>query len=164
MPVKTKASERGGVLGVGGIIDVDACSNALKQTVELVVALPATTQATTTNSTIIPLPFVSGLTFVGASFVYGTAPAVAGGTCTLQCQKVGTDGTTITNLDATVSALSRTNNGGFTGGAAVSGVTVARNESVRVQCVTSNNVVGTAGANGFATLLFQPIEATIIDQ
>ena len=164
MAVKSKASARGGVLGANGIIDVDACSNALKQQSDVSVALPATTQNTTTNSTLIPIVAPNGVKFIAAAFVYGTAPAVAGGTCTLQVQKVGTDGTTVTNLNATVSALGRTNNGGFVGGAAVSGITVAQGECIRVQCVTSNNAVGTAGANGWANILLEPIEATVVDQ
>lgn len=164
MPVKIAASQRGGVLGSNGIIDVGAATNALKRQVEITVTLPATTQNQTTNSVAVPVPHANGLRFVRASYAYGTAPAVSGGTCTLQVQKLASDGTTATALDDTVSALSRTNNAGFAGGAAVSGVTVAQHETVRVQCVTSNNVVGTPAANGVATLLFEPIEATVIDQ
>ena len=164
MPIRTKASQRGGVLGVGGIIDVDACSNALKRQVQVTVTLPATTQNQTTNSVVIPVPHANGLRFVRAYYVYGTAPAVSGGTCTVQVQKLATDGTTATALDAAVSALSKTNNVAFAGGAAVSGVTVSQGETVRVQCVTSNNTVGTPAANGVAWLLFEPIEATVIDQ
>ena len=163
MPAYTKASERGGVLGVKSIIDVNATSPRLRQNICYQVSMPATTQATTTRSVQIPCPCPNGMVLSQVRFLDGTAPAVAGGTSTISVEKLGADGVTRTALDTPVSRLARTGNVGYAGSPLATAVTVAAGESINLVCVTSNNAVGTPAANGTATLLFTPIEDTVID-
>ena len=164
MAVKSKASARGGVLGANGIIDIDACSNALKATVQLDVAAPATTQNTTTISDSIPIPHANGVQATAAYVVWTTVPAAAGATATINIRKRATDGTTLTDLFTAVSVLGRSSRVAVSLGTPVAGVTIAQGETVEAYITCSNNAVSQAGAGGQVILLATPVEATVVDQ
>lgn len=144
-------------------VDIAALSPRARQNVTVVVALPATTQNTTTRTNAIPCPCPNGMVLSQVRFLDGTAPAVSGGTSTLSVEKLGADGSTVTALDTPVSRLSRTNLVSYAGAPLATPVTVAATESIRIACVTSNHAVGTPAANGSAALLFTPIEDAVID-
>lgn len=164
MAVKIAASQRGGVLGSNGIIDIGACSNALKNQTHIEWAAPATTQNTTTISDSVPIAATNGITPVGAYVVWTTVPAAAGATATINIRKRGTDGTTLTDLFTAVSVLGRTSRVAVSLGTPVAGVTVAQGETVEAYITCSNNAVSQAGAGGQVRMIAAPIEATVIDQ
>ena len=164
MAVKAKASQRGGVIGSTGIIDVDACSNALKRQTHIEWTAPALTQNTTTISDSVPIAAANGITPVAAYVVWTTVPAAAGATATITIRKRATDGTTLTDIFSGTSVLGLTSRVAVSLGSPAAGVTVAQGETIEVALICSNNAVSQAGAGGQIRMIASPIDATVVDQ
>ena len=167
MATMTKATDR--QLGTGVSVDVTAASPKLRRQFAIVLDSPNFTQNTTVQGTAVPHGIYGAagtavLRVIGAQCVFGTAPAVSGGTATINIQKIANDGTTKTALATATSALGQTANVVFDLTALATPLTVNGDEVLNVVSVTSNNAVGTQQVGGKITVYAEPIEdATIAD-
>lgn len=155
---KVGASVRGGVVGPGGIIDVDAATYALRRKV-VRIPLPSIVQNATTKHSL--GAYGIGGNIVAAYISYRTLPTVASGTATFKLVKY--DGSTETDLTAATNLLS-----GLT--ARVGNSIAITSESAGVAAdvvewhVTVSNNAPTQGTEGFLVLVIDPTEATSISQ
>lgn len=165
MPTMNKATER--TLGMFDSIDVPGASPKLRRQFCLTLDSPNFTQNTTVQGTAIPHGIYGSagtavLRVLGAQVVFTTVPAVAGGTATINIQKIANDGSTKTPLATATTALSRTNGVVFDLTALATALTVNGDETLNVVTVTSNNAVGTQQVGGKITIYAEPIEDTTI--
>lgn len=100
----------------------------------------------------------------GAYYNCVTAPAVSGGTATLKIERIATDGSTATEVVASVTLLS-----GITGDvaealtlAATNPTEITAGQTIKVTVATSNHSVGTADAGSCISLLVEPVEDSVI--
>lgn len=165
MPTMNKATER--TLGMFDSVDVTGASPKLRRQFAIVLDSPNFTQNTTVQGTAIPHGIYGSagtavLRVLSAQVVFTTVPAVAGGTATINIQKVANDGTTKTALATATTALGRTNGVVFDLTALATALTVNGDETISVVTVTSNNAVGTQQAGGKITINAEPIEDSVI--
>jgi hypothetical protein len=155
---KTRASERGGVLGQAGVVDVAALSYAARRHT-IRIPLPALVQ----NATTAHVLGAAGLTgtIVGAFLTYRTNPAVSGGTATYQLAVRNAAGTqTLYSASANLLTLTAARANAVT---LSSTPDVAADTTLELQLVVSNNAP-TQGVDGFLTLVFDPTEPTVTAQ
>ena len=126
---------------------------------QLFMALPATTQATTTYGNIKPVGI--NCQAVSGYVVFRTAPAVAGGTCTITLTYTAADGVTATVITATQDILSKSNLVPFALTMTATPLMLATG-SLTLSIITSNNSVGTAQVGGELVLNVYPTEDTVI--
>lgn len=157
---RSRASQLGGVVGFGQVIDNDVASRALRRKVTRV-PLPALVQNAATNHHMGSMGLNGNIVAVYLSF--RTLPTIAGGTCTFRLAYW--DGTTQVFLTAAIDLLS-----GLTArignllllAPAIEPAILAANGLEWVATV-SNNVV-TQGVDGFLTFIVDANEPTVINQ
>ena len=146
--------------------DVTYASPQLRRNITKI-SIPATTQNTTTY-TVWSVPAnigVSGIKITAASVVFGVAPAVSGGTCTLALTKYASDGVTTVSVADAATILSKTAFVSFNLTLATTNPTaILAGESVAVVVATSNNAVGTAQSGGTVSIEWVPVEDTTISE
>lgn len=103
----------------------------------------------------------TGVKLVGVSYTQQTAPAVAGGTATVQVDVVASDGSTTVNLVAATSLLGLTSKVALQLAMAAT-PTIPTGSMILITVVTSNNSVGTADVGSSFTLGFEPVEDALI--
>lgn len=156
--LRTGASQRGGVLGYAGVVDVPALSLAARRHT-IRIPLPALVQNATTNHSLGPIGMLG--TIVGAFISYRIPPVIAGGTATYQIGRRVSGGsqtlfTTSANLLALVANTVATPPGLTT-------TDVNPTDLIEFQAVVSNNAV-TQGTDGFLTLVFDPTDPATLSQ
>ncbi len=111
------------------------------------------------------IPIAITCRVINAYLNFVTAPAASGGTATIQIDHVAVDGSTTTNIVASVTILS-----GFTAKIPVALTLAATNPSscaaggsFLVTVVTSNHTVGTADAGACVSLGVEAVEDTVIN-
>lgn len=112
----------------------------------------------------------SGFRVVGAALSFQTAPAVAGGTATIQVDAIASDGSTTTNIVPSTSILGLTSKVATQLALAAAqvadsnnGIAIPVGATILVTVTTSNNSVGTADVGFGLTIGIEPVEDTIIN-
>lgn len=156
--LRTGASQRGGVVGVAGVVDVAALSLAARRhTVRI--PLPALVQNATTNHGLGPVGMLG--TIVDAYIYYRTVPTVAGGSATYRLG-VRTAAGVQTLFSASANLLALTN-AVAAQVALTSTPDVAATDAYEFQAVVSNNAP-VQGVDGFLVLVIDPTDPAVLRQ
>jgi hypothetical protein len=155
---KTKASERGGVLGPGGIIDIGALSERARRK-PVRGAAGVFTQNSTVKTSLGPLGFAGILEAAYLSTV--TAPA--GGALGVKIVAYDASANAEIVLTDVSDPEGLTSREGAAMVLAATNVALEPEDSIEIHTIADNNAVGTAQVGMVVSMMFKPTEETTID-